>query len=97
MRKALLPACQLALPGLLALAAASLELVCNVLLADPVSLLAVDGLSEHTLVLVHITLHLQQAHVFSVLLLARQGQAIPLNRQVGWSVVLGLALTYSSW
>ena len=49
-----------ALPGLLVLASASLELVSNGLLTLLLSLLLVDGLHQHTLVLEHITLDLQQ-------------------------------------
>mmetsp|Transcript_35962 Transcript_35962/g.106302 ORF Transcript_35962/g.106302 Transcript_35962/m.106302 type:complete len:236 (+) Transcript_35962:567-1274(+) len=53
---ALLAACSLALARGLALDAARLELVCNGLLADLLSLLAVHSLHQHTLVLEHVTL-----------------------------------------
>ena len=59
--EALLTAGQLALARRLVLGAAGLELVCNGLLADLLGLLLVDGLHEHTLVLVHVTLHLHTA------------------------------------
>jgi len=48
----------LALAGGLVLAAARLELVGDGLLADLLSLLLVDGLHQHTLVLEHVTLDL---------------------------------------
>lgn len=57
--EALLAAGQLALAGGLVLSTAGLKLVSNGLLTDLLGLLLVDGLHEHTLVLVHVTLHLR--------------------------------------
>ncbi|KFM28487.1 hypothetical protein F751_5714 [Auxenochlorella protothecoides] len=58
-RQALLPPRQLPLAHGLVLGAARLELVGQRLLANAVRLLLVDGLHQHALVLVHVTLDLQ--------------------------------------
>ena len=50
----------LTLPGLLVLGPAGLKLVSNGLLTLLLSLLPVDGLHQHALVLEHVTLDLQQ-------------------------------------
>ncbi len=58
--EALLPACDLALAGLLVLGPPCLELVSDGLLTNVLSLLLVDGLHEHALVLEVVSLDLQR-------------------------------------